>query len=163
MKKKVLAATIAFVITFILTFTISNGVSADTYIDEEYQEYCSEIGEMYGICPELLMAMIEAESSGNPKATNGSCKGLMQVSDKWHTDRMERLGVSDIYDPYGNILVATDYLLELFEQYGDVGHVLMIYNGDSRADDYADGKCGLSGYSKKILERSEHLERIHGK
>lgn len=167
MEKKTKMAIVAFIVTFIVTFTlssiISNGVSADTYIDEEYQEYCVEIGEMHGICPELLMAMIEAESSGNPKAANGSCKGLMQVSEKWHTDRMKRLGVSDIYDPYGNILVATDYLLELFEKHGDVGMVLMVFNGDSRANDYSEGKCGLSGYAKKILERSEHLERIHGK
>lgn len=163
MKKKVLMAVIAFIVTFTLSSIISKGVSADTYIDEEYQEYCVEIGEMHGICPELLMAMIEVESSGNPKATNGTCKGLMQVSDKWHTDRMKRLGVSDIYDPYGNILVATDYLLELFEQYGDVGLVLMKFNGDSRADDFADGKCDMSDYAQKILARSERLERIHGK
>ena len=41
---------------------------------------------------------------------------------------MERLGVSDLYDPYGNILVATDYLVELFEKHGDIGLSLMIYN-----------------------------------
>lgn len=167
MKKKYLMAIIAFVVTFIVTFTLNffvlNGSSEDTWIDKEYQRHCVEIGEAYCICPELLMAMIEVESSGNPDATNGTCKGLMQVSDKWHTERMERLGVSDIYDPYGNILVATDYLLELFEKYGDVGLVLMIYNGDSKADDFADGKCDLSEYAQKILARSEYLERVHGK
>ena len=161
--KKIIIAIIAFVLIFSLCATVSNGVSADTYIDKKYQEYCVEIGEIYGICPELLMAMIEAESSGNPKAKNGSCKGLMQISEKWHADRMERLGVYDIYDPYGNILAATDYLMELFEKHGDVGVVLMKYNGDSKADYFVNGKCGLSGYAKKILERSAHLERIHGK
>lgn len=161
--KKIIIAIIAFVLIFSLCATVSNGVSDDTYIDQKYQEYCVEIGEIYGICPELLMAMIEAESSGNPKAKNGSCKGLLQVSEKWHADRMKRLGVSDIYDPYGNILAATDYLMELFEKYGDVGVVLMKYNGDSKADAFANGECSLSGYAKKILERSTHLERIHGK
>lgn len=162
-KMAVIAGVITFVVTFILSYTVSNGVEADTYIDKEYQAYCVEIGEEYCICPELLMAIIEAESSGKPNATNGSCKGLMQVADKWHTERMERLGVTDIYDPYGNILVAADYLFELFEKYGDVGFVLMTYNGDSRADDFAEGKSGLSEYAQKILARSEMLERIHGK
>lgn len=163
MKKKVLIAIFTFIITFILCCIVSNGASDDTYIDEEYHEYCVEIGEMYCVCPELLMAIIEAESSGQADAKNGNCKGLMQVSEKWHKDRMERLGVSDLYDPYGNILVGTDYLLELFKKYQDVGVVLMVYNGDSRADDFAEGKCELSKYAQKILERSEYLERLHGK
>lgn len=31
----------------------------DTYISVGIQGYCVEIGERYGVCPELLMAMIE--------------------------------------------------------------------------------------------------------
>ena len=161
-KMAVIAGVVAFVVTFILSYTVSNGVEADTYIKEEYQAYCVEIGEEYCICPELLMAMIETESSGIPNATNGSCKGLMQVSDKWHTERMEQLGVTNIYDPYGNILVATDYLLELFEEYGDVALVLDIYNGNSKAMYNAENGI-LSDYASKILARAEMLERIHGK
>ena len=163
MKNKITLAVIAFAITFLITFLSANGFENDTYIAEEYQQYCVEIGNMYGICPELLMAIIESESSGNPNAQNGNCKGLMQVSEKWHKDRMNRLGVADILDPYGNILVATDYLAELFEKYEDVGMVLMVFNGDSRAKDYWNGTAGLSKYAETILARSEVLERIHGK
>ena len=166
MKNKIRMPIIAFIIGFVITFLISvlsaNGFEADTYIAEEYQAYCEEIGEMYCVCPELLMAMIETESSGNPDATNGTCKGLMQVSEKWHKDRMERLGVKDIYDPYGNILVATDYLIELAEKYEDVGLVLDVYNGNSKAMQNAENWV-LSEYAAKILHRTEMLERIHGK
>ena len=134
----------------------------DTYISEVAYNACVEIGEMYGICPELLMAIIETESSGNPRAVNGNCKGLMQISVKWHQDRMDRLGVTDIYNEYGNILVGTDYLMELAGQYGDVSYVLDKYNGNSKADyNYENGI--LSEYAAKILERSAQLERIHGK
>ena len=150
-------------VLFLSTGTVVLSQDNDTYISDEIQGYCIEIGEEYGVCPELLMAMIEAESSGNPEATNGSCKGLMQVSDRWHKDRMERLGVTDIYDEYGNILVGTDYLMELAEEYGDIGVVLMVYNGDSRADDYSAGECELSSYADKILKRSAYLEELHGK
>ena len=163
MKKRMFAGIVVFVTVFLFCAIVSNGKDEDTYIKQEYQEYCNEIGEMYCICPELLMAMIEAESSGVADAKNGSCKGLMQVSERWHKDRMKRLGVEDIFDPYGNILVAADYLLELFERYHDVGVVLMVYNGDSRADEFADGECDLSKYAQKILDRSAELERLHGK
>ena len=166
MKNKIRLAVITFAVTFVITFLINslltNGFEADTYISEEYQAYCEEIGEIYSVCPELLMAMIETESSGNPNATNGTCKGLMQVSEKWHMDRMKRLGVKDIYDPYGNILVATDYLMELAEKYEDIGIVLDVYNGNSKAMQNAENGI-LSEYAAKILGRAEMLERIHGK
>ena len=166
MKNKIRLAVITFAVTFVITFLINslltNGFEADTYIAEEYQDYCEEIGEMYCVCPELLMAMIETESSGNPDATNGTCKGLMQVSEKWHKDRMERLGVKDIYDPYGNILVATDYLMELAEKYEDIGIVLDVYNGNSKAMQNAENGV-LSEYAEKILYRAEMLERVRGK
>ena len=69
----------------------STAQPAGTYISEDAQEACVKYGEEYGICPELLMAMIELESSGRPDAESGGCKGLMQISDRWHKDRMERL------------------------------------------------------------------------
>lgn len=159
---KKMMALILFVAVWGLQSLTAVSQDNDTYISEEIQGYCVEIGERYGVCPELLMAMIETESSGNPKAENGGCYGLMQVSTKYHSDRMERLGVTDIYDSYGNILVGTDYLMELAEEYGDIGVVLMKYNGFSKAEEYAEqGK--LSKYAEKILERSADLEIIHGK
>lgn len=132
----------------------------DTYIKHQYKEYCKIIGKQYNVCPELLMAIIETESSGKANANNCGCIGLMQISEKWHKDRMKRLGVTDLTDPYGNILVGTDYLMELAEKYEDLGYVLMKYNGDSRADAYWETGI-LSKYAKKILERSAELERIH--
>lgn len=80
------------------------------------EKYTEDIGEQYNICPELIQAIIERESSYDPYAKNGNCLGLMQVSSRWHSDRMEKLGVSDLYDPYSNILVGTDYLAELFDE-----------------------------------------------
>lgn len=152
---------LVFCIALIIGYTVTAN-EQDTYISEEIKAYCVEIGEEYGVCPELLMAMIEAESSGNTKAENGDCKGLMQVSQKWHVDRMERLCVSDLFDPYGNILVATDYLVELFEKHGDLPLVLDIYNGNSKAyEHYENGT--LSAYAEKIMNRSYELEEVHGK
>lgn len=150
----------------IILLGICESVSAKeqngTMLSEEAYQACEEIGEQYGICPELLMAIAETESSGRAVATRGDCKGLMQVSERWHKDRMKRLGVTDIYDEYGNILVATDYLLELFKEEEDVSIVLAKYNGDSRADEMAE-RGEISEYAGRILTRSAELERAHGK
>ena len=133
----------------------------ETYLSKEIQNYCIEIGNMYNICPEFIMAIIEAESSGNQYAVNGGCKGLMQIYEKYHKDRMERLGVTDIFDIRGNILVGTDYLSELFVDYDDPGMVSMVYNGDSSANDYWNSDGALSKYANKILKRSADLELLH--
>ena len=137
----------------------STAQPAGTYISEDAQEACVKYGEEYGICPELLMAMIERESSGRPDAESGGCKGLMQISDRWHKDRMERLEVTDIYDVDGNIHVGAAYLAELFEKYEDVGIVLMVYHGEKDAAT----KTELSDYADWILTRSAELERMNGK
>ncbi|MBO5371359.1 MAG: transglycosylase SLT domain-containing protein [Lachnospiraceae bacterium] len=139
-----------------------NAQGADSGISKEYIAYCEEIGMQYGICPELLEAIIESESSGNAKAQNGECKGLMQIHTHYHKERMDKLGVTDIYDAKGNILVAADYLAELFMEHGDMGTVLMVYNGSSDAMERSE-KADYTEYAKKIMKRSAELERIHGK
>ena len=157
--KKAIATVLlmAAVLTPVTTASAEN----DTWISEEAQEQCITYGEEYGICPELLMAIIEQESSGQAYAENGSCKGLMQVSEKWHKYRMERLGVTDIFE--GNVLVGTDYLAELFAENDDLYWVLMAYNGGI---DYANRMYEAEKYSRyavSIANRSAELERLHGK
>lgn len=144
-------------------FTVAD--EADTYISEEYQEVIIEVADMYSICPELIMAMVEAESSGRADVTsNAGCIGLMQVNPKWHEERMERLGVTDLYEPYQNILVGCDYVAELFGKYGEVNAVLMAYNEGEYGGAIERAYEGeWSKYATKIATRSEQLERWHGK
>lgn len=123
----------------------------------EINEYIVEVAEQYEISPEVVMAMVEAESSYQIDAENGDCKGLMQVSEKWHKDRMDKLGVTDLMDPYSNILVGVDYLAELSEDY-EVGLALMLYNMKRSTAFEIYEKGELSSYATKILERSEELE-----
>lgn len=129
---------------------------------EELEEYIEAICEPRHICPELIQAIIERESRWNPEAVNGDCIGLMQISERWHKDRMRALGAKDLKDPFDNIDVGVDYLRELFGRYEDPGMVLMVYNGDSRAKDLQ-ATGNLSEYAEWILTRSAELEREHGK
>lgn len=124
-------------------------------------ELTERAAESYPICPELLQAIVFYESSNRMSARNGKCVGYMQVSETYHSDRADRLGVS-IYDGYGNILTGTDYLMELIGRYDDAATALMVYHGERNAVEKAE-RCEISSYAQRILELSEKLERLHGK
>ncbi len=161
MKKKFLNVFLPIIMCCILP-TSANAKTEDTWISKTAQKACVDYGKEYGICPELLMAMIECESSGDPNAKNGTCTGLMQVSSRWHAGRMKELGVSSLYNERGNVHVGADYLAELIEDSGEVALALMIYHGESDAEEkYEKGE--ISDYASGILKRSEKLERVHGK
>ena len=125
-------------------------------VPEDIQFYCEMAQDEFNVCAELLEAIAWRESRFDPHAKNEGCLGLMQISERWHKDRMKKLSVDDIYDAQGNIRVAADYLDDLFEMYdGDLYKVLMTYNGDSSE--------GVSDYALEICEISQALERIHHK
>ena len=166
MKKKTkIKLSIAFLCCVTLLTFMCVGAKAETmetWISDDAYSYCYEIGNQYNICPELLMAVIEKESSGKSNATNGGCVGLMQVSARWHQERMLRLGATDLYCERDNILVAADYLSELFQKYKEPSLVLDIYNGNSKAMwNYENGV--ISDYAGYILNRASELEILHGK
>ncbi len=132
-------------------------------VPEAVSMAAEKYGKEYGIAPEFLEAMAFYESSFNPKAVNGGCMGLMQVNPKWHKERIKRLKVSNLYSLNSNMMIAADYLAELFAEYQDPAVVLMVYNGDSRAEKFMTGKADMSEYAAKILRLSEVLERKNGK
>lgn len=134
----------------------------DDQIPAEVKTICEKYGTEYDICPELLEAICWNESRFTAKAENGPCKGIMQINVNAHQARMEKLGVSDIWDIDNNIHVGADYLAELFGSYEDVGAVLGSYHGERNAVSKAK-KGQLSGYTKRILKKSAEYERAHGK
>lgn len=150
---------------FILSASIGGQVkaSAETWIRAEYIALCHKIGKEYGISPEFLIAFIEAESSGNPNASNGKCKGLMQVYESVHRERMREMGITNIYDPESNIRLGASILIDLYEQYGDdTAKIVMMYNGSSNAKARAESG-NFTEYANKVLNRTAELEELHGK
>ena len=73
----------------------------------------------------------------------------MQVRRRWHEDRMARLGVTDLADPYGNFRVGCDYLAELLGKY-PLEEALTAYNS---------GKPGKSTYASNVLA---YMEAYYG-
>lgn len=164
MKKAAEWAAFVLLIVFMLWAAIKvNAADPDTELPQEYRYYCEKAGQIYQICPELLEAVIEEESNGDPDAVGELGEiGLMQIYPKYHRIRAEHLKAYNLFDPEGNILVGADYLAELFEKYRDIGTVLMVYNGTENA--VKRGMCGdYSAYAKKVMKRCEQLERLHEK
>lgn len=157
--KVCLAAVLLF---FTTTLTATAGTESIT-VPREVQALSEELGKQYNICPELIQAICYRESRFQPDAENEDCIGIMQVSEKWHKERMKRLKVNDLLDMEGNMTVAVDYLAELAEENEDIAIVLMKYNGDSRVQEVMEGTGEISDYAAEIMELSAKLERQHGK
>lgn len=127
-------------------------VRDDIPMDAEHQRLlykaCGETGIRY----ELALAVIWQETDfRNVEGDGGESHGYMQVQKKHHEERMERLGVTDLNDPYSNFLVGCDYLVELEANGNGIEWMLMAYNGGpSYANDMA--KAGtVSQYAKNVL------------
>lgn len=158
----VIVAVLLVILTIPATAAELSVQEKDHILSVRAETACEDYGLAYNISPELLEAIIERESHGNPHAENKGCIGLMQISARWHGDRMERLGVTDLYDERGNVKVGADYLQELFQEYEDPCLVLDIYNGNSQA--FSNYERGIvSDYAGGVLERAAELERLHGK
>lgn len=149
-----------------LTMIAASGMTARADaidVPREVVDISEELGAQYDICPELIQAMCFKESSFRTDVESDGNVGIMQVNPKWHKGRMERLGVADIFDMRGNMVVGVDYLSELIGQYEDVSVALMVYNGDSSAEDVIGGSDDVSDYVEEILTISVELERKNGK
>lgn len=129
----------------------------------DYEAMVAEVADQYNLCPELIESIIFYESSWQPDVVSSAgCIGLMQIHPKSHKKRMQELGVTDLYDPYSNILVGCDYLFDLFEEYKDVSIVLDAYGGTLKdMSEYESGYVGK--HTKLVLKRAEELERANGK
>lgn len=155
----------------ILTSHITVYASSQTYLSDEIpkeiKEYCEEIGAEKNICPEILESIAYHESRFIPDVTNKNCYGLMQINVKIHADRIEKLGYTkeDMLTAYPNIEVAADYLLELYETYGDDNPiVLSLYAGEGwKAVEKYKEYGFMTQIVSDILEKSAEYERLHGK
>lgn len=107
----------------------------------------------------LLMAIAYHETGGTFDTAAigdaGGSIGLFQINVKWHTDRMERLGVTDLTDPTQCAQVALDYVRELSDRYGFEPYteaLLMSYNmGPAGAKTALKNGTTSTRYSREVF------------
>ena len=131
----------------------------DVPLSAEVQDCIFACCEQYGLWPELVLAVIEVESSYNANAYNGSCYGLMQIHEVNHPRLMDELGITDFYEPKDNIQAGCYMLSELLAKYGEVHAALMAYNcGERKAAELWDSGVYTTEYTRKVVEIMKKLE-----
>lgn len=135
----------------------------DVPFDAELQRRVISLCEDRGVDPTIIFAMCFVESTYNSSALGDGRKafGLMQIHPRWHEERMARLDVTDLFDPYQNILVGVDFLCELIVKYdGNVEMALMAYNaGCTGAYRYWFSQGVYTNtYSQKVLDYAATIQ-----
>ena len=111
-----------------LPMNLQPGRKASNYLQgkQDFDPLVKEAARKYGVEPPLIMAVIQAESAGDPSAvSNSGAQGLMQLM----PETAAEMGVSNSFDPAQNILAGTRYLRLLLDRYqGSVRLALAAYN-----------------------------------
>jgi soluble lytic murein transglycosylase-like protein len=111
-----------------------------------------ETAERYGVSPNLVEAVIRAESAFNPWAVSRKgAQGLMQLMPQ----TASALGVRDSFNPRQNIDGGVRHLRYLLDRYpGDLALAVAAYNAGESAVDYYRGippYPETQQYVKKVL------------
>lgn len=98
--------------------------------------HIDKIAKQYGLDSRIIKALIEEESGwlASAEGDDGTSIGLMQIQERWHKERLQRLGVTDLYNPEQNITVGCDILSELLNKYGNYKDALSVYNSGNTVE-----------------------------
>ncbi len=108
-----------------LGFPADGPVPPGFEIRQRWEPVVAPIAQKYGLEPEFVLKVIEAESGGNPQAVSPKgAIGLMQLMPA----TARALGVSDPFDPVQNIEGGVRYLRHLIDRFGDLRLALAAYN-----------------------------------
>ncbi|MBQ8331091.1 MAG: lytic transglycosylase domain-containing protein [Clostridia bacterium] len=124
----------------------------DIPLSTELQDYIFDITEYYDVPAEVVIAIIQQESSYRPAVEGQAGElGYMQIHPINFERLSETLHITDFTDPKQNIHCGVFLLSELFEKYDTTTEVLMCYNcGERGAKRLWDKGITETTHSKKI-------------
>jgi hypothetical protein len=130
-------------------------LSADLDATTQWAIYdvCDRDNQLF--CTVMAIAWKESLYQTDIIGDGGDSIGMMQINTRWNTDRMERLGVTDLTDPVQSAMVAVDLLRELAETF-DSGisdtTTLMAYNmGPTGAKRAMDAGTYETTYTQEVI------------
>lgn len=99
----------------------------------KYREDITHGSITFGIAPEIIASIINAESKFNPNAvSNVGAIGLMQVMPTTAQEMANKLNIaySDelLFDPHYNIYIGTAYIKTLLDRFGNLDTAICAYN-----------------------------------
>lgn len=131
-----------------------NNFIEDVPLAREEQEWLQAACEEFDIPYALALGLIEKETTfRNIIGDDGASTGYMQIQPKWHWDRMERLGVTDLLEPSGSFRVGCDFLTELHTKYNDWSLALTVYN-------FGHDPGYITDYAKDVMENYARWQEI---
>lgn len=127
-------------------------VSQDVTLD--LVRFAHTAGNMLGLDPLLIIAVIAVESSFNPIAeSSAGAKGLMQVIPRYHAEKLQEFGGDHaVFDPQTNILVGSKILNEYLRRTGNLSIALQMYAGALNDSEDA--------YTVKVLKEKQRLQQV---
>lgn len=138
----------------------------DCKLSEELQEYTYYLCQHNGVEFELVMAVMSAESAFDPEAVSGTGDyGLMQINEINLPELADKLGITDITDPYQNIRGGVYLLGGYAAKYDNPARVVMAYNmGDYGSSALWESDVHTTAYTERVLTKyREFKEATYGK
>lgn len=132
----------------------------DVPLSADLQEHISRLCDKYSVDMSLVLAIIGQESNYNAGALGdgGNSLGLMQIQPRWHQARMDKLGATDLLDPYQNTLVGVDLLAELMGENKGAEWAVTAYNAGAEIADYNKAIGARTEYAESVMMLREMIE-----
>ena len=126
---------------------------------DPYAELLDRYSVYYGLDPNLVRAVIQAESGGNPRALSPKgAAGLMQLM----PDTANQMGAKDRFDPEQNIASGTRYLRTLLDRFHSVELALWAYNAGPGAVRKGVLPLETREYVPQVLRLKRHFAKREG-